>query len=230
MAHVLEQGGRTGHRNSENRLARDARGLRLRAAPLALVVTGLAVTLTGAPRAGGQQPGGLLSPYAGTAAPAQLAKAAAQPERLAQPRPVGEAPLEAPPPRTIDPFSELHPRLRALGAGVKPPVGTTPIPSKEEEQILHKWTGPFVDPAYTIELIQGRPRLWYLKEVPFRIQVADENIMTYNIVGQTPREISLLGRQVGVTVLNLWFGDRQDLAKQTVLSFQINVLPDPEEK
>jgi pilus assembly protein CpaC len=194
------------------------------------VVTGLVVTLTGVPRVVGQQPGGALSPYAGAAASAQAAKGAGQPERLGQPRPVGEAPLEAPPPRAIDPLSELHPRLRALGAGVKPPVGTTPIPNKEEEQVLHKWTGDFVDPAYTIELIQNRPRLWYLKEVPFRIQVADENILTYNIVGQTPREISLLGRQVGVTVLNLWFGDRQDIAKQTVLSFQVNVLPDPEEK
>jgi pilus assembly protein CpaC len=230
MAHEYVQGGRTGQRKSENRLAWNARGPSPCAAPWALVVTGLAVALMGSSLVCAQQPAGALSPYGGATVPHQPAKPAAEPERVGAPRPQGEAAQEAPAPRTIDPFSSLHPRLRALPADVKPPVGTTPIPSKEEEQLLHHLTGPFVDPAYTIEMVQGRPRLWYLKEVPFRIQVADENIMTYNIVGQTPREISLLGRQVGTTVLNLWFGDRQDLTKQTVLSFQINVLPDPEEK
>src|SRR5262249_19857133 len=153
----------------------------------------------GASRTYGQQPAGAISPYAAVVPAAQPAKPG-EPERLGQPRPAGGATLEAPAPRRTDAFRELHPRLFGLPAGVRPPVGTTPVPSKEEQQLRDHLTGPFVDPAYTIELVLGRPRLWYLKEVPFRIQVADENIMTYNIVGQTPRELSLLGRQLGVTI------------------------------
>jgi len=44
MAHANVQGGRTGHRKSENRLARDARGPSPFATPWALVVTGLVLT------------------------------------------------------------------------------------------------------------------------------------------------------------------------------------------
>src|SRR5262249_5147091 len=148
----------------------------------------------------GQQPSGAASPYAGAMVPAQPA---GQPERLAQPRGPAEAPLEAPAPRALDPLIQLHPRLYGLPAGVAPPGGTTPVPTKEQVELLRHLTDRFVDPAYTIELVENRPRIWYLKDVPFRIQVADENIMTYNIVGQTPRELSLLGRRTGVTILNL---------------------------
>jgi pilus assembly protein CpaC len=194
------------------------------------VVTGLAITLTVAPGAHGQQPAtGATSPYLGAALPGYQG-AALQPEKAGMPRPAAEVPLEAPPPRQSDPFSEAHPRLSRLGAGVTPPVGTTPIPSKEEEQQRLKYVDRFIDPAYTIELVENQPRLLYLKEVPFRIQVGDETVMTYTIIGQTPRELSLLGRRTGVTVLNLWFGDREDLSKQTVLSYKVNVLPDPEAK
>jgi pilus assembly protein CpaC len=69
-----------------------------------------------------------------------------------------------------------------------------------------------------------------LKEAPFRIQVADERIMGYTIIGNRPTEMSLLGLNVGSTVMNLWFGDRDDINKQTVLSFLVHVLPDPEAK
>jgi pilus assembly protein CpaC len=223
------QGGPGGHRNSEDRLAQDAGTWRPCAAPWALVVTGLVVTLALSSGARGQQPVGAASPYAAAAVPAQQAKPGAEPERVGAPRQAGEA-MEAPPPRAIDTFSQIHPRLSALPAGVPPPVGTTPIATKEQQQLLHKYTGDIIDPAYVIEMVENRSRLWTLKEVPFRIQIADENIMTYNLPGQSPREMLLLGRRVGTTVMTLWFGDRQDMSKQTVLSFQINVLPDPERK
>jgi pilus assembly protein CpaC len=231
MAHEIESGGRIGHRNSESRLARDARGPRPCAAPWALVVTGLAISFVGVSGAFGQQTQGrALSPYAGAAVAAQQAAPAAQQQPLGMPRPNLQAPAEAPAPRLSDPLREMHPRLAGLPIDVPAPVGTTPIPTKEEVQLRNKYVDRFIDPAYTLELVEGRPRLMYLKDVPFRIQVGDETLLTYTIIGQTPRELSLLGRRSGVTVLNLWFGDREDLAKQTVISYQVNILPDPEYK
>ena len=41
---------------------------------------------------------------------------------------------------------------------------------------------------------------------------------------------SLQGRQVGTTVLTLWFADAADPSKQKVLSYLVRVLPDPEAK
>src|SRR5262249_50120609 len=228
-AHVLVRGGRSGHRNSENRLARDAKGRRLCAAPWALVVTGLVIALADSSVASGQQPVGSMSPYAGATVPAQQAKPG-EPERVGAPKAARDGALEAPPPRVLDTFSQTHPRLNALPAGTPPPVGTTPIPTKEQQQLLNKYTDGFIDPTYTIEIVENRSRLWTLKEVPFRIQIADENIMTYNLPGQSPKEMLLLGRRTGTTVMTLWFGDRQEISKQTVLSFQINVVPDPEYK
>src|SRR5262249_49638880 len=46
----------------------------------------------------------------------------------------------------------------------------------------------------------------------------------------TPREMSLQGTAVGSTVLNMWFGDPNEPAKQTILSYLVHVLPDPEAK
>src|SRR6266567_2394145 len=106
MAHVLVQDGRSGHRNSENRLARNARGPRPFAAPWALMVTGLVAMLANSSAACAQQQGGLVTPYAGASVPAQPPKPGAEPERLGAPRQAGEGPMEAPPPRAIDSFSQ----------------------------------------------------------------------------------------------------------------------------
>src|SRR5262249_676335 len=86
----------------------------------------------------------------------------------------------------------------------------------------------FIDPENNLDLIVGRPRLMNLKESPFRVQIADEFFMTYNLI--TARELSLQGVHVGSTVLNLWFGDPAEPAKQTILSYLVHVLPDPEAK
>src|SRR5260221_14670451 len=108
MAHRLVQGGRGGHRYSENRLARDAKGPSPCAAPWALVVTGLIVTLAGASGGRGQQPPPALSPFARALVPAQPPR---QPERLGQPRGAAPTPpgTRAPPP--LHPLTSLHPRL-----------------------------------------------------------------------------------------------------------------------
>lgn len=230
MAHASAAGGHDSPRRSENRLARCARGRLSQTAAWAAALTGAAALALTVPALAQQLPAPS-SPYALSMPTAHQGPAPAAAQQPAPPpRPVEQLPAEAPMPRPANPFAEAHPRLSGLPAGVKPPVGTTPIPNKEEEQQRKKYDDRFVDPAYTIDLIVSRPRLWYLKDTPFRIQIGDEEIMSYTVIGDTPRVLSLLGRRVGVTVFNLWFGDRDDISKQTVLSYQVNVLPDPEAK
>jgi pilus assembly protein CpaC len=126
------------------------------------------------------------------------------------------------------PGTTEKPRLEGLPAATLK-LGATPVPTREQLEAIQRYTNGFVDPQSTIDLIVGRPRLWHLLDVPIRIQTGDERILTYSTVG-SPTELSLLGSAVGGTVLNLWFGDRNDPKKQTVLSFLVNVLPDPSVK
>jgi len=86
-----------------------------------------------------------------------------------------------------------------------------------------------VDPQAEIDLILGRPRLLVFKEAPRRLQIggdAKNEIADYVII--TEKEISLLGKAVGNTVLNLWFTDPKDANKQVILSYLVRVFPDTE--
>ncbi len=132
--------------------------------------------------------------------------------------------------RYSDLLGTFHPRLEGLPAGVNPPVGTTPVPDKATLEKYARYTGRFVDPENTIDLVVGRPRIWFLKQAPFRIQVGDESLLSYTPIGNEPRQLSLIGNKVGTTVLNLWFGDPNDATNQTILSFLVQILPDPEAK
>ncbi|MCS7168101.1 MAG: pilus assembly protein N-terminal domain-containing protein [Gemmatales bacterium] len=129
--------------------------------------------------------------------------------------------------RALKPFGEGQVRTPLLG--VRSPLGATPRPTPEQLREAAQYIDPnIVDPAFTLDVIVGRPRLLLLKQTPTRIQIADDRIANYNLLSE--RELSLLGLQVGTTVLNLWFPDVQDKTKQKVLSYLVNVLPDPEYK
>ena len=57
-----------------------------------------------------------------------------------------------------------------------------------QEQLIQK----DIQPQATMDLILGRPRLLQLREAPFRIQVADDKILNYTIIGSNPpRQLSL---------------------------------------
>ncbi len=230
MAHETRQAGRTGHRRVPRGLARHTRGLRPLAIRRALTLTGLAIALTLVPPGQAQTPTG---PPRGLSAPGTVLAQQPKPGELPPPTPLpraGGAPGEAPMPRSTSIIGGFHPRLEGMPASVKAPVGTTPVASQEALDVLHKHQLTIKDPEYTMDLVVGQPRLWYLKSIPFRIQVADESIMQYTVIGNTPNELSLLGLRVGTTVLNLWVGEPADQSRQTVLSFLVNVLPDPEAK
>jgi pilus assembly protein CpaC len=140
-------------------------------------------------------------------------------------------PEPAPPPRraTDSSVGPVRPRMEGLAAGVLP-LGATPAPTKAVIDRFGNFVTGIDDPQNNLDLIVGRPRVMHLKEAPFRIQVADEGIMSYNILGRSPKELTILGRNVGSTVFNMWFGDPEDVSKQTLLSYVVHVLPDPEIK
>jgi pilus assembly protein CpaC len=175
------------------------------------------------------------NPGGNVVAQAQPGGAPAQPA-AAQPQPGMGQPAQIPPlPKgsISEMLGSYHPRLEGLPAGVKPPLGTTPVPSRET---LRKYVdqGPginFVDPEFTIDLVVGIPRIWTMKVVPFRTQVADPRILDLSQpFGPIPNQYSLLGLAVGSTVLNVWVGDPNDVTKQVIYSYKVNVLPDPEAK
>jgi hypothetical protein len=125
--------------------------------------------------------------------------------------------------RGPNPIGRYHPRLAGLPAGALPPVGTTPVPDERVRQKFARYVGAIVDPENTLDLVAGRPRLIRFKAAPFRIQVADERLVAYHLIG--PTEMTGMGCGTGITVLNLWFRNPQDPRQQTVLRKQVNVLP-----
>jgi pilus assembly protein CpaC len=118
-------------------------------------------------------------------------------------------------------------RLQRL-PGVPGPLGSTPIPSAKDLEEFNQFIGGVVDPKNTLYLIQGRARLIQLKAVPTQTQIGDDQIAEMRLIGQ--QEITIIGRRLGSTVLNLWFTDPKDKTKEKVLSYLVKVLPDPEER
>ncbi len=128
---------------------------------------------------------------------------------------------EAPVPRVL-PFAPNQIRMPRLPA----PLGATPQATAETKKEFGEYVQRLVDPQETLDLIIGRARLLVLKAVPKRIQIAEEKIANYAVV--KPTELSLQGKQIGTTVLTLWFPDVNDPNKEKVLSYLVRVLPDPE--
>ncbi len=132
-----------------------------------------------------------------------------------------------PPPRiSPNPWGRNQIRIPHMSGEGVPLLGATPRPDAAEIARFKKYVDHFVDPQNTLDLIRGRVRLIVLKETPKRIQMGDESVAVYNLV--SPKEITMIGRATGSTVLNLWFVD--DAGKETVLSYLVRVFPDPEER
>jgi pilus assembly protein CpaC len=106
------------------------------------------------------------------------------------------------------------------------PRAAQPTPATKDK--IEKYVARLLDPETTLDLIANQTRVMMLKGPPIRIQSGDENILAVSVV--SPREILLHGKSVGATVLNLWFGDKNDPAKQETLTYLVRVFPDPEAK
>ncbi|MCE9530043.1 MAG: pilus assembly protein N-terminal domain-containing protein [Planctomycetes bacterium] len=134
---------------------------------------------------------------------------------------------ELPPARPVLPFGPDKVRLPQLGSDPGP-LGATPKPTEEDLKDFNQFVEDVIDPRHVLDMIQGRPRLILLKETPSQIQVADDSILGYNLL--TPKQFTILGRQVGTTVMTLWFPDPKDKTKDKILSYLVRVLPDPDIK
>jgi RNA polymerase sigma factor (sigma-70 family) len=87
------------------------------------------------------------------------------------------------------------------------------------------------DERFSLTLYHGRTRLMLLKETPTRVQIGgDEKIVDFTLLGREKKELSLSGKALGTTVLNLWFTNHEDKTHDFIISYLVRVLPDPEEK
>jgi pilus assembly protein CpaC len=142
----------------------------------------------------------------------------------AQPDPKAGQPL--PPPKPV-PFGDDRVRLPRLG----PPIqGATPVPTEKDLEEYRQFIDGVVDPRNTLDLIEGRARVILLKATPTRTQIVDQQIADFRLLEPQGRQMTIVGRRPGTTVLNLWFTDPKDKDKEKILSYLIRVLPDPEAK
>jgi len=101
-------------------------------------------------------------------------------------------------------------------------------PSAATQEKISKYVAKMLDPESTLDLVIGQTRVMTLKSTPIRIQSGDESVLAVSVV--SPKEILLQGKGVGATVLNIWFGDKNDASKQETLTYLVRVFPDPEAK
>jgi pilus assembly protein CpaC len=143
----------------------------------------------------------------------------------AVPAPPAPATLPAPQPAPTGAAAAL---ANPLFSPTPRTVGATPTATAESRIKQVKHVAKLLDPELTLDLVAGQTRVMVLKTVPVRVQSGDEKIMTMSIANT--KELLLQGKDVGTTVLNLWFGDKDDPAKQETLSYLVRVYPDPEAK
>lgn len=147
----------------------------------------------------------------------------------AQPAPIstpGSTPTSTPP----DPVSSslFNPLKNPLLSPTPGTMGGSPQANPATKLKLDKYIQKVLDPETTFDIVADQTRVLLLKGVPFRIQAGDERYLAVNIVN--PKEILLQGREVGSTVLNIWFGDANDPSKQETITYLVRIYPDPEAK
>jgi pilus assembly protein CpaC len=157
---------------------------------------------------------------------------------LAQPTPVKPvepakpvAPAVETPTRATPTANEGHrpwePRqVRMQSLDAKQSIGRTPTPTADERREAAQYVDErIIDPKFSLQVVLGLPRLMQLKELPVKVQIADPTVADYNLLSE--KELSIMGRRVGTTVLNIWFADLADKNKQKVISYMVHVVPDP---
>lgn len=147
------------------------------------------------------------------------------PEMLPNPQKVPAPSGPVPQPSLFGPNAVRLPLLEP-NARFCEPGNRTPVPTAKDLEQINRYVDEVIDPRSTLDLIQHRPRLLKLKENPTRTQIGDPKIAQLEVIGQ--KQISVLGNEVGSTVLNLWFKDGEE--KEQIISYLLRVVPDPEQK
>jgi RNA polymerase sigma factor (sigma-70 family) len=89
-----------------------------------------------------------------------------------------------------------------------------------------KEIGEAVEPDDTVNIIPGMTRILVLKEKPARIALSgNDQVATYNLIGESGRQLSFLGRRKGSAVAYLWFGNEKARERQSILSLRLEVTP-----
>lgn len=149
--------------------------------------------------------------------------------------PAGEPVLPAP--RLLDPGHPADPSKQKPGqpyGSVRPNhreqndriLGGTPVAGPKTAEKYQKYFKELIDPEANLDLILARTRLLILKETPKRIQIGNDAIAEYNLLGKD--QLILMGRAVGQTTFTLWFTDPKDPNKEDLIVYNLRVLPDPE--
>lgn len=103
-----------------------------------------------------------------------------------------------------------------------------PQPTQLTKVKVDKYIERLLDPESTLDVISAQTRVLVLKRAPFRVQVGDEKVVSCTL--SSSQELLLHGNEIGATVLNLWFGDKDDPSGQETLTYLVRVFPDPQAK
>ncbi len=123
------------------------------------------------------------------------------------------------------PFGTEQFRMPTLGI---PPGLGTPKPTPEEEQKFKQFVQSEAFPENTLEVVVGRAKVLVFRQAPRRIYIPREDVAEYQVI--TPKQLALVGKKVGSTVLNLWFpsaAHADDPSQDVLLSYLVMVHPDP---
>jgi len=107
-------------------------------------------------------------------------------------------------------------------------VPAVACPSPKDLEDYNKYVKEIIDPKNPLTVFNGRTRLMLFKETPIRVQVGDEKIVDFGLINS--KTISLLGKALGNTVLNIWFPDPKEKTGEIVISYLVKVMIDPDEK
>ncbi len=148
--------------------------------------------------------------------------AASSPAKKQNPKRAADAAL--PMPRQMSSPVPRYPQ--PLRAETLPPPGLGPAPTPEVEDEFAQFVDRRVDPRTTLDVVVGRQTLLVLKKKPNKVQLPDEKIAAFELI--SGKDLAVTGKAIGSTVLNLWFPDPKDPAKDKILSYLVHVVPDPE--
>ena len=119
-------------------------------------------------------------------------------------------------------------QIGLLAGSVEPTLGMTPRLTPEVQAKINQFIDSEINPEATLDVVVKRTLGINLRVAPKRVQIADEETATYNLV--SPTELLLQGVKVGTTTLFLWFPDPRDMRKTVTLAYLVRVIPDPEAK
>ena len=176
-------------------------------------------------------------PQPNTVAPPRVAPVVAQDDKAPPTKEITIPPSEKmpkgteelPQPGAIPPFGPSRFACRGWRnrKGIRA-SGTTPRATEEQLKEYSQFIDQVIDPGHTLDIVVSRTRLILLKETPTQIQIADDSVLGHNLL--SPKQMTIIGRKVGSTVLTMWFPDPKDKTKDKILSYLVRVFPDPELK